>query len=241
VGASIHTFTFTRYPSKPLNIYVYFLTEGEDFLEITVVLSGDPRRARLCERVADWYKKISMVKDVLLLYERNPAIAFNKGARIARCDLILCAGGDVIVTPPTLSKMVSEVKEGEVLFLVSEKFRGKKKILFQSGAFCVYRTTLIKHPIPEKPDFLEEVYWTEEKELKFKPFFGELYHIHRHSFAHICKMSIYRWRERVRLRKRSSLVFYVGCLKLFFESIRIYLEERRKRIDILLETISDSI
>ena len=95
------------------------------------MLPGDPRRATLCERIANWYKKISIVKDVLLLYERNPAIAFNKGDRMARCNLIFCAGGDVIVTPPTISKMVSEVKEGEVLFLVSERYRGKKKILFQ--------------------------------------------------------------------------------------------------------------
>lgn len=208
-------------------------------MEITVVLSGDPRRAALCERVADWYKNIAIAKEVILLYERNPAIAFNKGATVAKCNIIFCAGGDVIVKPSTLSKMASEVKEGEVLFLVPEKFRGKKKILFQSGAFCVCKTTIIKHPIPEKPDFLEEVYWMREKELKFKPFFGELHHIHRHSFAHIFRMSIYRWRERARLKKRSTLVFYIGCLKLFFESIQIYLAERREKINILPETIND--
>ncbi len=78
-----------------------------------------------------------------------------------------------------------------------------------------------------------------EKELKFKPFFGELHHIHRHSFAHIFRMSIYRWRERARLKKRSTLVFYIGCLKLFFESIQIYLAERREKINILPETIND--
>jgi len=200
---------------------------------ITVVLSGDPRRAALCEKVADWYRKIAMVREAILLYERNPAIAFNKGARLANCDLIFCAGGDVVVKPLALSKMVEEVKEGEVLFLVSERLRGKKKVLFQSGAFMVYKSTIIKHPIPEKPDFLEEVYWMEEKELKFKPFFGELHHIHRHTFSHLFKMSIYRWRERVWLRRRSKLVFYIGCLKLFFESIRTYLRERREKIDIL--------
>jgi len=49
---------------------------------ITVILSGDPGRKRLCERVTDWYRKISIVKEAFFLYERNPAIAFNKGAKM---------------------------------------------------------------------------------------------------------------------------------------------------------------
>lgn len=208
-------------------------------MEITVVLSGDPRRAALCGRVADWYKNIAIAKEVILLYERNPAIAFNKGATVAKCNIIFCAGGDVIVKPSTLSKMASEVKEGEVLFLVPESLGVRRRFCSKAVLF-VCKTTIIKHPIPEKPDFLEEVYWMREKELKFKPlFFGELHHIHRHSFAHIFRMSIYRWRERARLKKRSTLVFYIGCLKLFFKSIQIYLAERREKINILPETIND--
>jgi hypothetical protein len=194
---------------------------------ITVILSGDPRRKELCERVADWYRKIPIAKEVFLLYERNPAIAFNKGARMASCDVIFCVGGDVLVKPSDIFKIAKELKEGEVLFLVSAKHKSKRRILFQSGAFAVKKSTIIRHPIPEKPDFMEEVYWMEEKKLNFKPYFGALYHIHRHSFSHIFRMSTYRWMERVRLRKRSRFVFYIGCVKLFFESIKMYLEERR--------------
>jgi len=194
---------------------------------VTVILSGDPRRKRLCERVAYWYRRIPIVKEVFLLYERNPAIAFNKGAKMASCDVIFCAGGDVLVKPSDVFMMAKVVKEGDVLFLVSAKRKSKRRFLFQSGAFAVWKNTIIRHPMPEKPDFMEEVYWVKVKELNFKPYFGELYHIHKHSFSHIFRMSTYRWMTRVQLNKRSKHVFYIGCIKLFFESIKIYLEERR--------------
>ncbi len=108
-------------------------------MEITVVLSGDPRRAALCERVADWYKNIAIAKEVILLYERNPAIAFNKGATVAKCNIIFCAGGDVIVKPSTLSKMASEVKEGEVLFLVPEKLGVRRRFCSKAVLFVCAR------------------------------------------------------------------------------------------------------
>ena len=209
----------------------------ETVIPFTVVLSGDPRRKELCRKIAEIYRKIPGARDVLLLYERNPAIAFNKGAKIADTDILFCSGGDVLVKPLDVMRMVREVGDNEVLFIVPRRsdhplkiigffldfYNRRKRILFCSGAFSVKRETILKCPIPEKPDFMEEVLWP-QKGLRFKPYFGEYYHIHLQSFSHIFNMSIKRWRARA--RGRSKFLLYAGCVKIFLESIVIYLEQR---------------
>jgi hypothetical protein len=196
-------------------------------MKICVIISGDPRRKELCERFASYYRKIPGIEKVLLLYEKNPAKAFNKGATQTDCDTLFCVGGDVLVKPSDVLRMAKEVGDNEVLFAVSLRRRTKlQRYLFQSGAFAVKRKTIIKYPMPEEPDFLEEVYWMENRNLVFKPFFTNFYHIHKHSFSHIFETSIRRWGARVKLRKRSMLIFVVGSFKLFLESIKIYLKER---------------
>ena len=62
--------------------------------------------------------------------------------------------------------MAKEVGDNEVLFAVSLRRRTKlQRYLFQSGAFAVKRKTIIKYPMLEEPDFLEEVYWMENRNL----------------------------------------------------------------------------
>ncbi|RSN78634.1 glycosyltransferase family 2 protein [Candidatus Methanodesulfokora washburnensis] len=201
--------------------------------EVTVVLSGDPKRKDLCERIAGVYRRFPRVKEVILLYERNPAAAFNKGARMASSDVIFFAGGDVLVRYHDFLRVVDKVREDDVLFFASPPgvLDRRRRILFCSAAFAAKRETIMKHPIPEFPDFLEEILWMQDKKLKFKPYFATIYHVHIHTFSHIFRNALLRYRLRATIRRRSYLLLLLGFARIFLDSLIIYVKERISKLE----------
>jgi hypothetical protein len=125
-----------------------------------VVLSGDPNRKLFFENIKLLYSSYDLVNNVLLFFERNPAVSFNKGARESKSDILFCTA-DVYVSPDTIKNMIGTVfsNNADVTFILPPKNKAQKNIQFCSGAFAVNRQKLLNYPIPESPDFLEEILW----------------------------------------------------------------------------------
>jgi len=194
-----------------------------------VVLSGDPNRRKLFEAISQIYSKYTTVTNVLLYFEKNPAKAFNRGSRESDADILFCTG-DIYLREQDMSNMINQLLSGggDVVFIVPPRLREKEKILFVDAGFTVKKETLLNNPMSEEPDFMEEVLWYNSKKnvLKFQPYFGTHYHLHRHTFNHILRLLRQRYGERAKAKKRGRLVRTLATVKIFLESIREYVAER---------------
>lgn len=195
--------------------------------KIDVVLSGDPKRAKLCKRIADFYRGKSLVKNVFLMFERNPAVAFNKGCRLAKSPVVFCVAGDVTVYK-YLGEISRFLKPNTVLYIQAEKDQKIKrdKYSFTSGAFMVHRLDLLDNPIPESPDFAEEILYPRTAKLRFEPFYTDAYiHHHKHTFREMYVKN----RERTQLRaelKGRGLLGRVCVVFDLFDAAKAVLQER---------------
>jgi hypothetical protein len=124
--------------------------------------------------------------------------------------------------------MIHSHQSKEVTFLVDTKLKGKSGIQFRSGAFIVERKDILKNPIPEYPDFLEEILWQQSAKnfLKFKPFFGYSLHLHKHAFKNIYRLNRLRTTARATLKNRGIIRRSLYALIDFEDSARIYFKER---------------
>lgn len=193
------------------------------------MLSGDPDRKRLFDAIYQVYSKYNTISKVFLYFERNPAKAFNRASRESEADVIFCTG-DVYMKEADISNMANQLLSGlgDVIFIVPPRFRGKEKILFVDAGFVVRRDTMLKNPMPEEPDFLEEVLWYNQKKdtLRFQPYFGIHYHLHRNTFRHIFRQLLNRYGERAKEKKRGRLIRALAFVKMFLDSIRHYIRQR---------------
>lgn len=198
-------------------------------MTVSVVLAGDPNRKALFEGLSRIYQKYAVVGNVLLYYEGNPAKAFNRGSRESEDDVLFCLC-DIYLKEQDMSGMVNQLLsgKGDVVFIVPPKLREKKTILFVGAGFTVKKETLLKNPMPETPDFLEEVLWYNRNKniLSFQPYFGIHYHFHRHGFDEIFSRLRLRYGERAKIKKRSQFIQMVASVKLFFEAVLQYVGER---------------
>jgi hypothetical protein len=198
-------------------------------VKVDVVLSGDPNRKELFEAISQIYSKYATVTNVLLYFEKNPAKAFNRASRESDADVLFCTG-DIYLREKDMSSMVNQLHSGggDVVFIVPPRLRGKETILFVDAGFTVKKETLLNNPMPEEPDFMEEVLWYNSKKnvLKFQPYFGTHYHLHRHKFNHILRLLRQRYGERAKAKKRGKVVRTLATVKIFLESIREYIAER---------------
>jgi hypothetical protein len=198
-------------------------------VKVDVVLSGDPNRRKLFEAISQIYLKYATVTNVLLYFEKNPAKAFNRASRESDSDILFCTG-DIYLRERDMSGMVNQLLSGgaDVVFIVPPRLMGKETILFVDAGFTVKKETLLNNPMPEEPDFMEEVLWYNSKKdiLNFQPYFGTHYHLHRHTFNHILRLLRQRYGERAKAKKRGNVVRTFATVKIFLESIREYVAER---------------
>lgn len=195
--------------------------------KLDIILSGDPERIGLCGAIAKAFAKYHR-GNVFLMLERNPALAFNKGAKLAETEYILCCAGDLYVSTSALEQV--KPKEDTVFYIQKnmDKKRQRNSRSFTSGAFIINRKRLLKQPIPISPDFAEEVLFPRATKLKFKPFFSDAYvHFHLHTFSQIFEKDFKRTMLRAILKGRGILAFFYVFPISFLESVNSYLVERR--------------
>jgi hypothetical protein len=199
--------------------------------KVDIILSGDPNRKQFFENMKSLYYNYKFVNEVLLFFERNPAVSFNKGARDSTADILFCTA-DVYVPPNTIKSMINSKLYGnaDVVFIVLPRFKRNKNIQFCSGAFTIDRLKMLAHPIPESPDFLEEILWQNSTlgTLNFKPYFGLFKHLHKHTLGHIFRFSRLRTNERAKLKHRGIISNFYVIIDLVF-SVKEFISELRKR------------
>jgi hypothetical protein len=194
---------------------------------VDVVLSGDPKRKVFFQKIMSLYYLYDFFTKVFLFFERNPAVSFNRAARESNADILFCTA-DLYVPLCVIQDMIHSHQSKEVTFLVDTKLKGKSGIQFRSGAFIVERKDILKNPIPEYPDFLEEILWQQSAKnfLKFKPFFGYSLHLHKHAFKNIYRLNRLRTTARATLKNRGIIRRSLYALIDFEDSARIYFKER---------------
>jgi hypothetical protein len=190
---------------------------------LSVVLSGDPKRKPLFNQIKKYYQRYPFIDRVFLLFNKNPAISFNQGTKLSKTNTILYTA-DVYIPYETINKLQMHAADNKILFLTAPT--EKRTIQFCSGAFITTKKTMIKSPMPETPDFMEEILYQQNKKLTFKPYQTTYIHAHKHTLNHIIKFRVERYLLRARIKKTKSPKKLAGLIKLTFESIMIYLEER---------------
>lgn len=211
-----------------------------DTKTVDIVLSGDPNRKQFFENMKLLYDNYSFVNEVLLFFERNPAVSFNKAARDSTADILFCTA-DVYVPPDTIKSMINSELYGnaDVVFIVPPKCKRNKNIQFCSGAFAVDRLKMLAHPIPESPDFLEEILWQNStlETLKFKAYFGSFKHLHKHTFGHLFRFNRLRTSERAKLKHRGIIANFYVIIDLV-DSFKVFISElRMKNPNIVLQEL----
>jgi hypothetical protein len=194
---------------------------------VDVVLSGDPKRKVFFQKIMSLYYLYNFFNRVFLFFERNPAVSFNRAARESNADILFCTA-DLYVPLCVIQDMIQSHQSKEVTFLVDTNLKGKSGIQFRSGVFIVERKDILKNPIPEYPDFLEEILWQQSAKnfLKFKPFFGYSLHLHKHAFKNIYRLNRLRTKARAILKGRGVIRRSLYALIDFEDSARIYFHER---------------
>lgn len=190
---------------------------------LSVVLSGDPKRKPLFSQIKDYYQKHPLVEKVFLLYTRNPAISFNQGTQLSETEKILYTA-DVYIPYETINKIEPCAADGQILFLIPPT--KKQDVHFCSGAFITTKKTVLNNPIPEEPDFMEEILYQQNKKLKFKAYPAKFVHAHKHSLGHIIKLRNERYLLRCALKETNDFKKILGITKLALESIFLYFKER---------------
>lgn len=135
-----------------------------------IVICGDPKRKKLAQALYEIYTSYGEIDVVKLYYEKNPAIAFNKGAREMKVDTIIGIAGDVFVGEMELMVMIRW--ESEVVFARSPLTPRQKDAFgfppvwsalpvgqFISGLFKAPRELICMYPFPEFPSFVEDYLW----------------------------------------------------------------------------------
>lgn len=186
-------------------------------------MSGDPKRKPLFNQIKKYYQRHPIIDQVFLLFNKNPAISFNQGTKFSKTDTILYTA-DVFIPYETINKLQAHAANNKILFLTPPT--EKRTIKFSSGAFITTKKTLINNPMPETPDFMEEILYQQNKKLNFEPYKTTYVHAHKHTLTHIIKFRVERYFLRAKIKKTKSLKKLAGLIKLTFESIMIYLEER---------------
>lgn len=199
--------------------------------KIDIVLSGDPNRKQDFERIKLLYDNYSIVNEVLLLFEHNPAVSFNMAAKVSTADILFCTA-DVYVSPDTVKSMMNSIVYGDadVIFIVPPRCKRNKTIQFCSGAFAVDRLKMLAHPMPESPDFLEEILWQNSTlgTLKVKPYFGSFKHLHKHTLGHLFRFNRLRTNERAKLKHRGIIANFYVIIDLV-DSVKTFISELRMR------------
>jgi len=190
---------------------------------LSVVLSGDPKRKLLFNQIKKYYQRHPFIDQVFLLFNKNPAISFNQGTKLSKTNTILYTA-DVYIPYETINKLQMNAADNKILFLIPPT--EKRTIQFCSGAFITTKKTMIKNPMPETPDFMEEILYQQNKKLTFKPYQTTYIHAHKHTLNHIIKFRVERYLLRARIKKTKSPRKLVGLIKLTLESIMLYLKER---------------
>jgi len=134
--------------------------QGLRDMKIEVVVSGDRSRRQLGESIAKAYTGYLIVDRVWLMYERNPAIAFNKGARSSQNALILFCGGDCIIDERNMTRLVEVLLISKKKVAYANPGNWKENYIpsgFVSGMFVAFRDFVLDHPFIEWPDFCEEI------------------------------------------------------------------------------------
>ena len=199
--------------------------------KVDVVLSGDPRRRQFFEHMKLLYDSYGFVNEVLLLFERNPAVSFNMAAKVSTADILFCTA-DVYVPPNTIKSMINSKLYGnaDVVFIVPPSCKRNRNFQFCSGAFAVDRLKLLAYPIPESPDFLEEILWQNSTlgTLKFEPHFGSFKHLHKHTLGHLFRFNRLRTNERAELKHRGTMANFYVIIDLVV-SVKEFIAELRMR------------
>lgn len=199
--------------------------------KVDVVLSGDPNRRHFFNRMKLLYNSYVTVNKVMLFFERNPAVSFNMAAKVSKADILFCTA-DVYVSPNTMKSMVDSLVNGnaDVIFVTSPKCKKYRNLQFCSGAFAVDRLKLLNYPMPESPDFLEEILWQNSTlgTLKFKPYFGSSKHLHKHSFGHFFRFNRLRTNARAKMKCRGLVANFYVTIDLV-DSIKAFISELRMR------------
>lgn len=198
----------------------------------TVVLSGDPKRKPLFERLRRLYSNYASVDNVLLYYERSPAVSFNKGARASKSSHIFFTC-DCYVAEEVMKRMVA-LCNGSVAYLQLHKKRSGLWDIgiraFTSGAFAVKRENILAYPISETEDLCEEILWLHSCPLQFVPFFtshANFVHLDKHMLKHDIVGSIRTTQCRARLKKRGRIRHFYFFIDLYV-GFTTWLKQLRK-------------
>jgi hypothetical protein len=208
--------------------------------KVDIILSGDPDRKQFFENMKLLYESYSFINTVWLFFERNPAIPFNRASRESAADVLFCTA-DVYVPPSTIRKMIETVAGGkaDVVFILPSSCKRNENLQFCSGAFAVNRVTLLKFPMPESPDFLEEILWQNSTlgKLSFKPHFAFFEHLHKHTIGHLFHFNRLRTNERAKLKNRGRIANFFVFIDLFVSTRSFIFEQRKRNPDMVLHEL----
>lgn len=140
-------------------------------LTFGIVISGDPKRKKLAQALYEIYTSYGEIDMVKLYYEKNPAIAFNKGTREMKVDTIIGIAGDLFVGEMELM-VFARWGIDPVIYAKSPLTPRRKDTFgyppvwssdidgaFISGLFKAPRELILNYPFPESPSFVEDSLW----------------------------------------------------------------------------------
>jgi len=144
-------------------------SRGVTTKSIGIVISGDPGRKPLCEFLFHMYESYFYTDEILLLYRKNPAIAFNEAARRFSSEAFVGIAGDVFVGETELLQFIDHQSTVVHLWQPLEPIRRTSYIYpfpwtetvkpFVSGLFRCPRSLVVDNPFPEEPSFSEDILW----------------------------------------------------------------------------------
>jgi hypothetical protein len=125
--------------------------------DVDVAIAGDPRRKQQSKRLASQFRSFKHATDVYLMFEKNPACAFNKAiSLLVDSDYVVLSAGDIWLTESDFLSLLDHASLASVVF-ADQGSDSTPERGFCTG-LVLARTDFVRaHPFVEWPSFCEEI------------------------------------------------------------------------------------